>query len=184
MEAEERSEVRDMIHDILDGWHEASVSREKLIYISLNNIDNHLEKLNGKAASHEKIINENIPHTFVHCVQAKIIEEIKDIVTGNKAVEKTTKEIREERRAKITVWVKAMGLMVAAFALLLSVYFGFKGNRQSLINTQKIEKLGDPVIIDKNGKIIGTRGVEIKMYPNDFLKSDSTKTKHDSIKIK
>lgn len=167
MELEERSEIREMIHGILDGWHDASVQREKLIYVSLNNIDSHLEKLNSKVASHEKTILENLPHTINHCPQVKTIEKIKETLTGEEAIRRN----KIEKRNNI---FKTVTIVIAGIALCVTAFFGYVNSKKNDKTIQKVENLGDPVIIDKSGKIVGTRGFEIKMYPNDY-KKDSIK---------
>lgn len=52
-------------------------------------IKGRLDKLNGSVARHEKIINENLPHSVNHCPQVKVIENLKDNMVTEKAVKKT-----------------------------------------------------------------------------------------------
>jgi hypothetical protein len=96
----DRSEVREMIKGILSGWHDSTVEREKLIYLSLNNIDSHLEKLNGKVSSHEKTILENLPHSIAHCPQTQTIKEIHDAMVENV----TTKKVNEISWGKVITY--------------------------------------------------------------------------------
>lgn len=93
MTPQARAEVREMLTDILGGYQEAqklrdeaAAKREVLINISLNNIDGHLVKLNGKVAEHEKVINVHLPHTIQHCPQTEAIEELKKTQISAKAV--------------------------------------------------------------------------------------------------
>jgi len=48
----------------------------------------HLKRINGKVAEHTKIIAENLPHTVIHCTQAKAIDELHDNMITEKAVKK------------------------------------------------------------------------------------------------
>ena len=86
MTQQDRSEVREMIHGILSGWEAQTVAREDLISMSLQNIDSHLGKINGKVQEHERIIIKNIPHTIDHCPQDATIKEIRDNMVSGKAV--------------------------------------------------------------------------------------------------
>jgi hypothetical protein len=88
MDAQERTEVRNMIHDILAGWHAETVAREELINLSLVNIKDHLGRINGSVAKHEKMINENLPHTTANCAQKATIQEIRDNMISTTAVKK------------------------------------------------------------------------------------------------
>lgn len=88
MEAQERMEVRGMLHDILAGWQAENVAREEITNLALKNIGDHLDRLNGSVAKHEKIINENIPHTIANCPQQENIVEFRDNMITVKAVKK------------------------------------------------------------------------------------------------
>ena len=52
-------------------------------------IKGRLDKLNGNVARHEKVINENLPHSVNHCPQVKVIEELQANIITSKAVKKT-----------------------------------------------------------------------------------------------
>lgn len=55
----------------------------KTINEKLDTIDGRLKNLNSKVAEHEKIINQNLPHTIIHCPQVEIIEDLKEnMITG------------------------------------------------------------------------------------------------------
>lgn len=56
---------------------------------NFHEIKGRLDKLNGSVARHEKIINENLPHSINHCPQVKAIEELQDNMITSKAVKKT-----------------------------------------------------------------------------------------------
>lgn len=86
MEAEERKEVREMLHDILAGWQATNVAQAEITNLSLGEIKEHLAKLNGKVAEHEKVININLPHSVQHCPQTKVIENLKENMISGKAI--------------------------------------------------------------------------------------------------
>jgi hypothetical protein len=56
---------------------------------NFHEIKGRLDKLNGSVARHEKVINENLPHSVNHCPQVKVIENLKDNMVTEKAVKKT-----------------------------------------------------------------------------------------------
>jgi broad specificity polyphosphatase/5'/3'-nucleotidase SurE len=60
--------------------------RDFVMQQSLNKIDEHLGRLNGKVAEHEKILNINIPHTIDKCPQDRKINDIHDEVVKLTAV--------------------------------------------------------------------------------------------------
>ena len=104
MTTEDRKETRQMIVDVLAPLVKQIEGRDILMNATLNNMDGklgkidvHLETLNGKVAAHEKILNshnisemdemvedhdkilsKNIPHSILHCAQAKTIKELHD----------------------------------------------------------------------------------------------------------
>lgn len=56
---------------------------------NFHEVKGRLDKLNGSVARHEKVINENLPHSVNHCPQVKVIENLKDNMVTEKAVKKT-----------------------------------------------------------------------------------------------
>ena len=48
-----------------------------------------LDKLNGSVARHEKVINENLPHSIDHCPQVSAIKDLQENIITSKAVKKT-----------------------------------------------------------------------------------------------
>ncbi len=56
---------------------------------NFHEVKGRLDKLNGSVARHEKVINENLPHSINHCPQVKAIEELQDNMITSKAVKKT-----------------------------------------------------------------------------------------------
>lgn len=88
MDTQERTEVREMIIDILGGYHAEMKAQGQLTNLSLNSIDHRLDKLNGAVARHEKTIAENLPHTTANCAQKTVIQEIHDNMISTTAVRK------------------------------------------------------------------------------------------------
>jgi hypothetical protein len=86
MTKQDRSEVREMIHDILSGWQAATIAREDVTNEALKNINDHLGRINGSVGRHEQKINDNLPHTIANCAQKTTIEEIRDNMISGKAV--------------------------------------------------------------------------------------------------
>ena len=89
MTPKDRTEVREMLHDILSGWQAANTAQADITNAGLKKIDDHLTKLNGKVAEHEKIININLPHTINACAQRDTITEIRDNMVSGRSMRKT-----------------------------------------------------------------------------------------------
>jgi len=56
---------------------------------NFHEVKGRLDKLNGSVARHEKVINENLPHSVAHCPQSGMIEELKKNMVTERAVKKT-----------------------------------------------------------------------------------------------
>ena len=86
MDQSDRTEVREIIHGIVGGYH-AKVDAQNLVTNSaLGDIKEQLNKLNGTVASNKEMIDQNLPHTIANCVQTKTIKEIRDNMVGRKAI--------------------------------------------------------------------------------------------------
>jgi len=142
MNTQERTEVREMIKSTLEGWNEATATREKLINISLNSIDAHLAKLNGKVSEHEKIINQNIPHTVALCPQAKIIEELKEWQAEQDGVETAEESFikrsqiadtlaRTEKRDRRQFMFNVITAILTIVAISITLYFSSQSNQSA-----------------------------------------------------
>lgn len=83
------AEIKDILHDILGGYQARNESALETINISLDKIDKHLEKLNGKVAEHEKVINVNLPHNIALCPQADNIKSLQENMITSKTVKNT-----------------------------------------------------------------------------------------------
>jgi hypothetical protein len=86
-----------------------------------------------------------------------IVKELHEESIGKKKVEKTD----AEKRIK---WLQIGMFIVAIIALLYTAINTRENIKVSKGNTKKIENLGEPIIIDKEGQIKDSRGVEIKMF--------------------
>ena len=85
MTQRDREEIRTMLHEVIDPWQNVVDRNDRETNIALNNIDNHLDKLNSKVAEHEKVINVHLPHTIQHCPQSAVIKVLEqDMVTGKR----------------------------------------------------------------------------------------------------
>jgi hypothetical protein len=89
MTKNDRAETREMIQDIISVLQHDLMQQSNITNTSLAKIDKHLETLNSKVASHEKIINQNLPHTNANCTQAKVITEIRDNMISTGSMRKT-----------------------------------------------------------------------------------------------
>jgi hypothetical protein len=75
---------------------------------TLDGINHRLDKLNGKVAEHEKIINRHLPHTMNDCTQVNTIKEIRDNMVSSQNVQKYLS--------------RAIGGAAAVFSIIFIVY--------------------------------------------------------------
>lgn len=176
MNAEDRSEARLMIQDTLIPWLKASEDREKNIYLALNNIDSHLDKLNGKVAAHEKTILENLPHGIQHCPQADIIGEMHDAIIRKEGENTQKLKTGTRKQATFNNVFTIISTIILFITLVITYILGNKADKR--LNT-KVDDLGKPVVTNPRGEKVNLPdGYSLKMWPNDFVDS----VKKDSIK--
>ena len=86
MTKEDHTEVGEVVHSIVGGYHAKVDAQNIVTNAALIEIKDHLKELNNKVASHEKIINQNLPHNIAHCTQTDTIQEIRDNLISRRAV--------------------------------------------------------------------------------------------------
>lgn len=113
MEAHEYEQVRNMIHDTLRGWHAETVAREDVTNAYLKNINEHLSRLNGSVAKHEKDLYSP-DHVLAQCSQAETIKELRDnMITAN--------AIKKYIRSNMIAVIAAGGGLYGAFRLIKEI---------------------------------------------------------------
>jgi len=183
MTGEDRSEVREMIVTVLNGFHKSNVERdkqtelrEKLIYASLNNIDGRLDKLNGKVSEHEKTILENLPHSIAHCNQSDSIKELHDAMIITKGEKQGKASVSSHKQVSFNNLFTVLGFLAVIAGLIITTIIGRNDNKK--IET-RIDNFGTPVIINQRGEITRLpEGDSLKYYRDGEFK-DSYK---DSMK--
>lgn len=115
MDAQERTEVRDMIHDILSGWNARTESYMYTTNDSLKNIADHLKTLNGTVAKHQTTIDQHLPHSEVHCVQKGKID------TMEKTLVRLDEKVVTRKALNTTIW-KLFGGLIAAGGLIFAIW--------------------------------------------------------------
>lgn len=143
MTNKDRNEIKDMIHDILSGWHSETVAREEVTNMNLDSIKEHLKKINGKVSEHEKIINVNLPHNIALCPQRKIIMDLDMWRNSSMEVEKSNNKS----------WMRAIELIGVIIALATIIVTYVLISKQNSILRQQIYDLGTPVIVNSRGEI-------------------------------
>jgi hypothetical protein len=164
MTQKDRSEIREMIHGILSGWHATTTAQNDITNASLGEIKDHLVKINGKVAEHEKVINVNLPHHIALCPQRDAIEDLKIWKEQEEAKEN---ELIHQEHIKTRNWTKIMNIIsiVIAFLAMLFGYIKLENNQETL--NQKVNDLGTPVLINPRGVVIND-SLSVKMWPRDF----------------
>ena len=89
MDKDQREQVREMLHDVLSGYHAKVDAQNTITNDALIRIDKKFEKLNGSVAEHGKIISDNLPHNVALCPQAKTIESLKENMISSRAIKTT-----------------------------------------------------------------------------------------------
>jgi hypothetical protein len=90
--------------------------------------------------------------------------------------DKGADKLNKEKRANFQKVLQLIATVVMAIGLCITTYFSIFGSKQSKKNSEeigiankKIDDFGTPVIVDKTGKPIDSRSVELKMWPKDFI---------------
>lgn len=100
-----------------------------------------------------------------------IVKELHEESTSKKAIVKTDKEIKLEKRLIWQKWIQTFMFIIAAFGLILTAYFGFRGNKVSDKIQTKVDDIGIPFVTNSRGEIMALPdSTLIKYFPNDSLK--------------
>ena len=86
MNVADEKKTRQIFTDLIAPHLVTQASDIKQTNITLLNIEKGIGKLNGTVADHDKIIDENLPHTIVHCSQIETIGKIRDNMISRKAI--------------------------------------------------------------------------------------------------
>ena len=136
-------------------------SNFKSLHHELSEIKAQTTKTNGTVQRHEQIIASSLPHTVANCPQNGVIQEIRDKLVGEDAVKK-------EKVARRNDIIKTVGIIIAALGLCGTAYGLIKGGDklsagQTKIET-KIDNMGEPVIVNKSGKPLDSRMMEVHYF--------------------
>ena len=108
MDKDQREQVREMLHDVLSGYHAKVDAQNTITNDALIRIDKKFEKLNGSVAENRKVINENLPHTIDKCPQTEVIESLKVNMISGKAIK--------------TAIISSVGVTGTLFAIFFILY--------------------------------------------------------------
>jgi len=86
MTQQDRTEVREIIHGIVGGYHTKVDAQNFVTNSALGEIKDHLKTLNGSVAKNKSIIDRHLPHRVSDCVQSDTIKEIRDNMISRKAI--------------------------------------------------------------------------------------------------
>ena len=79
---------KQLIEEMFRGQTRYLNAQFETIQDSFDKVNNRLDRLNGKVAEHEKVINQNIPHTVNHCAQTGVITELRDNMVTTRGIRK------------------------------------------------------------------------------------------------
>lgn len=119
----------------------------------------------GEMAKEIKGINEKLTGI------SGIVKELHEESINKKAIGKSDKEIKTEKRAKVTMWIKTASFIIGAISLILTAYFSYSSNRK-IITTES--SLKNEIRLQEGISKV-TRGGYVKY--NDKGLSDSVKIK-------
>ena len=69
-----------------------------------------------------------------------IVKDLYDKSIGEKAVGKTSKDIKAEKRAVLTLWIKTASFIVGAISLILTAYFSYSSGRKITTTESSLTK--------------------------------------------
>ncbi|KKP52073.1 MAG: hypothetical protein UR43_C0015G0009 [candidate division TM6 bacterium GW2011_GWF2_33_332] len=143
-------------------------SEFKALNDKLTSINDHLDQLNGSVTRHEIKISENLPHSVVHCVQKATIEELRDELTGKKALERRAKDDKEDRRASAGRWVVIIGIAVSIILGVFNILRNKAVPADVAITKKEIQNLGTPFITNNRGEpVVFNDTTKIYYWPTD-----------------
>lgn len=109
------TKIRQIMVDVLKPSDKLHQERYENIQKSLNTIDNHLEKLNGKVADHEKILNNITNETSLH------VQNDENYMTNRHVTCPQISRIEElEKRRFIAVGIKQ--LIISALSIIAVMF--------------------------------------------------------------
>jgi len=95
MTSKERTEIKEIFREAILPFEVRIESEVSIIDIRLSDIDEHLKKLNGTMANHDKMLNAHIPggpegkRSIDQCPQNEVINDLKENMINAKAIKKT-----------------------------------------------------------------------------------------------
>jgi len=149
----EREEVKTIVHDVTIGPLSRIEASINVIEFRLASMDNHMKVANGNTAKNvlkiaeveKELINvkQEIKGHEIKCPQSETIGELKDVVDELKDDKlgrdklkqvyssKAHKDriVREEKRAKFLKTLETIGVVIAALALLVNLWFSVRSNK-------------------------------------------------------
>ena len=134
---------------------------EKQVYLKSRVDKEMLDKVELKLENIESTVNQNLPHTVIHCPQKLVIEDLQAWKEQQLAKES---EIIHQESVKTRNWSKAIGIITIIIALGGVIVAIIKLDNDM---KKRFNDLGTPVLILPRGEAIPKDAI-IKMYPNDF----------------
>jgi Na+/phosphate symporter len=153
MENTEREEVKDIVHEVTVGPLSRIEASINVIEFRLTSMDDHMKIANGNTAKNvlkiahvENNLNrlkQEIKRYEIKCPQSDTIDSLKEIVVAlnldkigrdklDALVDNTetrAAKARAEKRAKFLKIIETAGVIIAALALLVNLYFSAKLHR-------------------------------------------------------
>jgi hypothetical protein len=86
MEAQERNEIQDMLHQILSGYQAKNESCYEIINLKLEHIKEQTTRTNGRVTVLEDKVAEHLPHNITKCPQSATIESLKTSMITSKGI--------------------------------------------------------------------------------------------------
>lgn len=109
-----------------------------------------------------------------------MVKDLHEESIGKKAIDKKEKNDFDinniaqnlQLQKKGDNWYKILTIL----GLAVAIYFGFHNGKKSDATNKKIENLGEPVVVNFRGQMVGLpNGYSLKMFPKDFVKKDTIK---------
>lgn len=129
------------ILDLMTMQEERLVAKIDGVHEDVKTTRDELKKLNGTVRDHQSILDKNIPHTVVHCAQKETIENIEKVILTNKAIVNNNKSIKEDRRARNTIKLMALGIIVSIIVSIFNAKVNKTTNKDQIGLEQKLDSI-------------------------------------------
>ena len=156
MDATERTEVRDMIHGVLVGYHAKVDAQNTITNNGLKGINHHLSNLNHSILKHATELEDVRLAAKIHVIECPVAAEVinidktvNDIVTANK----TRDGDALKTRGNTMLILMGIGIFVSIILGCVGIFKTDKVQTTTTNTDGKVDNINTPVKDPRTGKI-------------------------------